>query len=413
MKIGIKYFLAIILTIFFIVPNHVSGQSRKELEKKKSKNQKEIDFTNKLLKKTKKNKTTSLNKLKLLNSKIKARKNLISNINKEISLMDNEIVNKNDLIETFEKELNSIKKNYAKLIYYAYLNSNPYDKMVYIMSAEDVNQAYKRIKYFQYYTKYRRSQADTIKAMQKELENRISVLESKKATKKALMFETEEIKDKLYSEKQEQSSVLSQLKLKEKDLKKKIKAKQLVAHKLQVEIERIIEEEARKAAERARLAAAKANASGNTSFMLTPEDKLISENFGKNKGHLPWPTERGIITGIFGEHPHPVLSGIKIRNNGIDISTTEGSIVRAIFNGTVSKVFVTPDGNQAVIIRHGNYLTVYSNLKEVIVSSGDKVKTKQTIGVISTEKNENSTEVHFEIWKSNTKLNPKYWISKT
>ena len=299
------------------------------------------------------------------------------------------------------------------MIYYAYQNSNSYDKLAFILSAEDINQAYKRIKYFQYYTKYRKSQADTIIAMQNELNEKINVLEAKKNKKQTLIYETEDVKDKLYGEKQEQSTVLNQLKSQEKDLKSKIKEKELVAHKLQLEIEKIIAEEARKAAERARLAASKGNSSGKSNFALTPEDKLISDNFGKNKGHLPWPTERGGITGVFGEHPHPVLSGIKIRNNGIDISTTEGSIVRAIFNGTVSKVFMTPDGNQAVIIRHGNYLSVYSNLKDVIVSSGDKISTKQTIGVISTEKKENTTEVHFEIWKNNSKLNPKYWISKT
>lgn len=147
-------------------------------------------------------------------------------------------------------------------------------------------------------------------------------------------------------------------------------------------------------------------------FTLTPEEQLISDNFAENKGKLPWPLERGVITSPFGEQPHPVLPGIKISNNGIDISTTEGAEARAIFEGVVSRVVTIPGAYYAVIIRHGEYLSVYSNLKEVRVRNGQRVSTRQVVGVIATESREAKTNLHLEIWKGNEKLDPAQWIAR-
>jgi len=219
-------------------------------------------------------------------------------------------------------------------------------------------------------------------------------------------------------EKTEQKETLTKLQSKEKELKTKLEKQILARKKLQKEIEDIIAEEIRKAAERAKKEAENKTPNSKTTtttkgnFALTPAEKIISDNFGANKGLLPWPTERGVVTGLFGEHPHPVLKNIKVQSNGIDISTSEGSSARAIFDGEVSKIVTIGPSNKAILIRHGNFFTLYSNLKETKVKAGDKVKTKQSIGIINTVKEEGKTTLHIEIWQESTKLDPSLWLSK-
>ena len=181
--------------------------------------------------------------------------------------------------------------------------------------------------------------------------------------------------------------------------------KQAAAQKLQKAIQKIIEDEIRKAREAAKKA-------GNTSkgFPMTPEALKLSNSFAANKGKLPWPVLEGVITDRFGKHPHPVLSGIVINNNGIDISTTKGAISRAIFEGEVSSVAIIPGEGKVVMVRHGEYLSVYSYMTEVYVKKGDKVTTKQHLGVLVNEAGASKTDIHIEIWKGMTKLNPEYWI---
>ena len=202
---------------------------------------------------------------------------------------------------------------------------------------------------------------------------------------------------KLNVEKKKQSSYYQELKKKEKDLKKHLEYQQRIDDKLTKEIERIIEEEARKSKTKA----------------PTPEEKTFSDNFEKNKGNFPWPVATGVITDRFGEHSHAVMKNIIVNNNGIDITTDPGEKARSIFNGTVSRVFAIPGGNMAVIIRHGEYISVYSNLKEVYVKQGDKVETKQNIGLIYSDPSEdNKTILKFQIRKESLKLNPEEWISR-
>ena len=206
-------------------------------------------------------------------------------------------------------------------------------------------------------------------------------------------------------EKFEQEEVLTDLKKKEKDLKKDLKRKQRTAEKFQRAIEEIIREEIRKARE----AAAKAGKSSK-GFPMTPEARALSRTFSANKSKLPWPVAQGVITGQYGTHPHPVLKQILVKNNGIDISTSAGSIARAIFEGTVSKIIIIPGEGKSVLIRHGEYLSVYSYMSEVFVKSGDKISTKQELGLLVSENSNTKTEVHFELWKGMSTLNPAYWL---
>lgn len=402
----------LIITLFFILINAiVFAQSRKELENKKIQNQKEIEYTNKLLNETKKDSENSLNKLVILKKKISYREELIQNIKREINYIDSKIEESKKEIDALEKEMKKLKGDYAKLIIYSYKHKDDFENLMFLLASKDFNQAYKRLKYLQQYSDYRRKQAGIIVNTQSTLNKKIEELEQKRADKQNLLTNEQEESIILNAEKSQQNEILISLKSKEKELKQKLKEQFEISRKLEKEIERIIAEEARKAAERAKKNSNTKTSAGGT-FEMTPEEKLISDNFDANKGLLPWPTERGIITGYYGEHPHPVLSNITVQNNGIDITTTEGSTCRVIFEGEVSKVVSIPGANKAVLIRHGNYFTLYSNLDEVYVKSGDKVKTKQNIGKIHTDSKDGKTYLHFEIWQESSKMNPSIWLSK-
>jgi len=400
-------FTYLLSLIILLSGNYAVSQKLKQLESKKKKTLEDINYTNKLLNETKEGRKDSYNKLVILNKKISLRNNLISDIKNEISIIDTKIRDNTEVIRSLESDLNRLKDEYAKMIYYAYKNKNSYDRLIHILASDDFNQAYRRLKYLQQYTAFRRKQSNLIMATQEVLNKKIAKLEARKEQKEQLIKSRHDEAVILSLEKSEQSKVLNKLQSRESELKKKLEQQRKTAAQLNREIEKIIAEEARKAAERAK-------ASGSSKvFELTPEERLISDNFENNKGRLPWPTERGIITGTFGEHEHPVLKGIIVRNNGVDICTTKGATARAIFDGVVSKVVSIPGAHKAVIIRHGEYLTVYSNLREVIVKPEEKVKAKQSIGTIYTDANDgNKTALHIEIWKQNTKLNPAHWLTK-
>jgi len=393
------------LIVSFISIQFAFSQTRDELEQKKIQNQKDIEFTNQLIKDTEENKKNSFNKIVLLNNKIGSRLNLISAINQEILYIDNQISIHLDVIQNLEQDLNDIKKEYARIIYYSYKNRNTYDKIMFVLASDNINTAFNRFKYFQQYTKYRKKQANDIVLTKNKLNSELTKLEDLKLDKKELLAENRIESQKLVNEKNEQSTAVKRLTVKEKDLKKQLRTKYDLANRLQKEIERIIEEEARKAAE-------KLKNSSKDFFQLTPEEKRIAEYFDKNRKSLPWPTVRGIITSSFGEHPHAVLKGVVVRNDGVDITTTEGAIVRSIYDGVVSRIFVIPGAHKTIIIRHGNYLSVYSNLKEVFVKQGDKVKIKQQIGIVFTDKDdEHKSVLQFQIWKENVKMDPQEWLA--
>lgn len=393
------------LLVLFIVVLPVHAQTKKELEQKKQKLQKEINLTNQLLKETTKNKGLSLDELLKLKSKINARTDLIAAMNSEMRLINKEIDKSNQIINEMEAELVRLKTEYSKIIYYAFKHRSSYDKMMFIFASKDFNQAYKRLKYIQQYTEYRKAQAAEIVNTQESLKLKIEDLKKIKEEKSVLVSMQEQEKQKLAVEKTEQENVVKQLQGKEQDLQNELKKKLEAARKLQKAIEKIIEEEIRKAREAAKKA-------GTTSkgFPMTPEALKLSNSFASNKGKLPWPVTQGVITSRFGPHPHPVLEGIVVNNNGIDISTTKGSSARAIFEGEVSSVAIIPGEGKVVMIRHGEYLSVYAYMSEVFVKKGDKIITKQDLGILVNESGKSKTQVHIEIWKGTTKLNPEYWI---
>lgn len=392
-----------VLVILLLVSLLSFSQSRQDLEKRKRDNEKEISYTNELIAKTEKNKNDSYNKLLLINSKIKSRQRIIDDINSEISIIDRNIKVEQELINELNRDYEKLKQEYAKVITYYYKNRSNYDRLMFILASESVNTAFNRLKHLQQYNDYRKQQAAKIEITRTEIEDRLLQLDSLKSDKKSLLNEQLSVDKELKREKSDQNEIIQKLEKQKSDLQKQLQKQIQLANELQHEIEKVIAEEL-----------AKANVKKNEPnvFKLTPEEKKLADTFSSNKKKLPWPTERGVITGFFGENPHPVLKGVFVRNDGIDISTTEGSYIRSIFDGTVTRVFVIPGAHTTVIIRHGNYLSVYSNLSDVFVKQGDKVKTKQTIGKIFSDKDDGGKSVlQFQIWKENQKLNPQDWLA--
>lgn len=397
------FFIALVMLLFSASAVH--SQKKEELKAEKQKIEQEIQYTNQLLSSTKKDKRASLNQLLILNNKINKREELIATINTEVSILNRRIEENSNDVKQLRKELEDLKEEYAKMVYYAFRNRNVYSRLIYLFSAEDLNQAYRRLKYFQQYSDYRKTQAELIRESQLKLNQNIVELEQQKNSQTDLRHSQENEMQKLLLEKNEKNSTVQQLSKKEKQLLSQLRKKEREAEKLQNAIEAIIAEEMRAAAERAKAANA------DSKMALTPEEMQLSNNFETNRGKLPWPSERGIISSTFGEHAHPVLQRVKTKNNGINILTEEGSVARAIFSGTVISVRSITNTNTAVIIKHGEYFTVYSNLIKTFVERGDQISTKQEIGVIFTDPEEDKTELHFEIWKGKALLNPSYWLA--
>ncbi len=399
--------ILLILLVAMLMP--ASAQDKKaSLQQEKKQIEEQIAFTNKLLAENSKNKKATLDGLAILKQKIIQRERLINTIKAELQLLDAEIRETGDSVFELGVELKKLKDEYALMIHYAYRNRNAYDRLVFIFSSEDFNQAYRRIRYFQQYASYRRTQAELITRTRKELNRKEEKLQLQKAEKETLLAESQKEKNLLVAEQSEVNSTITDLGKQEKELKKTLRDKEKAVVRLEEAIAKIIAEEIRLAEERARAAAASKTSSG---FALTPEEMQLSENFSTNRGKLPWPAERGVISGTFGEHQHPVLPRVKVKNNGINILTSEGAVARAVFSGEVTRVISVPNFNNVVIVRHGEYLTVYSNLDEVFVSKGDKVSTKQEIGRIYTDKNNHKTELHFEIWKAKELMDPAPWLA--
>ncbi len=383
------------------------AQNKAELESEKKQLLQDINFTNKLLNETEANKKNTLNELNLLRSKINKRQKLINTIFHEAEIIEKSVEESNSIVRSLEEDLDRLKGEYAKMLHYTYKNQSQYDRLMFILSSQDFNQAYKRIKYFQQYAKHRQQQAKAIEATQEMLESRNQELKDKKLKMAYLIEDKEKEKIMLSEEREQQDELIESLKEKESQLRKQLKHKQRDAKKMERAIARIIEEEIRKAK-------AKAAKSGGTKtksgFELTPAELALSNTFDENQGKLPWPAERGVITSTFGEHPHPTLPEIKIINNGIDITTNKETKARAIFQGTVSAVVSIPGAHKAVIVRHGEFLSVYSNLEDVMVLMGEKISVKQEIGTVVTSRDDGKTILHFEIWKGTSKLNPSKWI---
>lgn len=396
-----------LFVLLVMAASSVVGQQNEkaDLQKERDRISKEISLTNKLLEDTRSNRNKMEGELSLINKKINLREDLIASMRNEVAMYNRKISANKKKISELENEIESLKENYAKAIRLAQRTNRTEDQLMYIFAAEDFYQAIRRVRMLQQYAKFRQQQVEQIKKSQTQLQELNQNLLDIIKEKDALIGEEQETKKELSSDLSEQQKTVSSLKQEEKSLTKKLKQQEKERNKLNQEIQRIIEAEIR--------ASKKDNAGV---YSLTPEAAALSANFESNKGKLPWPVERGVITSRFGNNPHPVLAGITVPNNGISIATNDKAIVRAIFDGTVSAVFSIPGAGQNVIINHGGYRSVYTNLQEVFVSKGQEIASKQSIGTVLTDESTGKSEAHLEIWKvdqsGTTKQDPALWIYK-
>ena len=409
------------LFIFFLLTTYsfnclAQKDDKESLQNKKNKIQKEIRLTNTLLQKAKKEKNQSVTTLKTLNKQIQSRKEIIEALDLEVKMASIQIGKLKQQIQDTQQSivaqqdlLDTLKGEYALMIRHAYFNRNTYRRLAFVFSSQSYNQAYKRLRYLQEYSQFRQKQVEEIKLVEKTLSDELLSIKRQKVlltvakNEKMQSLESFQIEISILdNEQSSQKTLLSNLRKKEKYLKKELQTKQRLAKDLEKQIRKIIAEEIR-------LAKAKAG-KDNDALALTPEEQELAENFSSNKGKLPWPVERGVIIERFGVQPHPVLRGIETFNNGVKISTEEGAIIRSVFDGTVSRIINIPGAGKAVIISHGDYFSVYSNLLDVFVKRGQSILLKEKIGVVLTKTNTKESVTELQIWRGSEKMDPSSWI---
>ncbi len=388
--------LVLLTIMFFVFYTCLKGQTKAELEEQRKKTLDEIAYVDNLLKTTAKEKTESMSAIKIIGKKLDLRESVIRVMGKEISLLSERIELNALAIEIMGKDMVELKNDYAKAVINSYRSQKGNPELVYILSAKDFNQGYKRLKYLQQITKFRRRESEIILELKEQIETSKEKLQNDLYKISDLKSREEQQKSLLQSEQERKKQMVKSLSNKEKQLKKDLEEKKRIAKRIENEIARILDEERRKAVR----------------SDSTPEQTLIGENFEENKGRLSWPVEKGIITSHFGVQKHPVLKNVTENNIGIEITSSGKMTARSVFQGEVVRVSPISGANMTVIIRHGKYLSVYANIVNVKVKTGDKVVTKQNIGEVYSDPGDsyNST-LKFMIYTTEY-LDPESWISK-
>ena len=382
-----------------------------------------------MIKEAEKDQKNTSAQVKILNQQISMRKALLDQIDQEISTLGQDIQVKGEEIGVLQVQTDEMKQEYAKMIYNAYKHRDSYDQLMFVFAADNFNKALKRFKMTQRYATLRKLQGRQIEVQQHELTASIDAIEQARQMKSQSLLSKEDELKRIEEDKQDQQALLKSLKGKEDELRKQQKKQKEDRDKLSKKIQNIIAQELE--AERKRSDAAaktkatppknnsteadKANATKSTkSIVAAPEVTLANTDFEKNKGSLPWPVSAGVIVSHFGTTNHPSLDQVTVQNNGVDFSTHKGTQALAIFSGTVTSIFEIPGAGMNVIVTHGSYKSVYSGLSQVSVKQGEKVSTKQAIGVVGYD-GEDYT-LHFEVWKvgasTGNALNPESWIKK-
>lgn len=405
MKLNKYIVYSIVLAMFFLLEttSTASAQSRKQLEKEKQKIENEIRKLNKDLSATRKGKTLSNSQLKKLNQKIVQREKLIKNINTQLGMLEIQLVTTSDSIQLLKNEIDTLKMEYAKVVQVLYKEHGALNKLTLTTDPLQFNKSYLRTKYYNAYSRYRKHQAQLIENHQIELENVSFQLITQKSKQQNLLSQEKKNKKQLDSEKALKQKTLKDYQKQEKKLTAELKKKEKQAKELQRQIQKIINEELAKSKKANKTATPKENA----------EEMELSNDFLANKGRLPWPTAKSTVIREYGRYKHK--SGGENMNYGIELLTDRGATIRSVFDGKVTRIATGPNGYKMVFIKHGNYITVYTNLETVSVKEGSDVATKQKIGVIHTN-NENRAEFNFQIWGGKEaqveSQNPRIWLAK-
>ena len=386
----------LVLSIFSMQFSVYAKDSVKDLQKQKNQLQNDIAQTEKMLKETKKNETATLNKLHLLGENIKAQRQLIATLGSEIQALDLQMQHLTATRDSLQVVLEEYKNDYAETIRKTHYARMQQSTLLFVLSSESFQQAVRRTRYLQQFAEFRKTQVEHIKNTQAEIDTQNELLQANRDDKQSALDAQKKAQEDLQRNERKEQTMLKQLKNKEKDLDKKRKQQEAKVAKLNKKIDDMIAEQARK----------------STPSTMTPEQKRVAGGFEANKGRLPWPVEKGMISGHFGKQQHAVHSHVTTDNKGIYIQTVSGTKARSVYEGVVTGCFMV-NGTYAVIIQHGNYRTVYSNLSSLSVKENDNVKAKQNIGTIFTDTDEdNKTELYFQIYKDKNIINPEVWIAK-
>jgi len=412
--------LLVLISIWLVLP--AKAQSRKELEDKKRKAQEEISMTRQVLEETQKKKKQTLNNLVLLGKLIRNQNELIETIREEISSVEEEIAMKSNLISDLEYALEQEKKRLAKVMVQSYKSRSQFSRLAFVFSAQSFNQAVSRIKYIRKLASFQKNLIHNIRDRKMEVNEKLLELEGVKHKKGRLLGTEESERRQLERDRLTKDQLAKSLGGKERELRKKLNAQQQALKRLDQAIRNLIAKEMesqRRSAVPSRNTAP-ANTESTTSSSaksgstapataLTPETMALSAAFATNRGKLPWPLERGVITQGFGTYQHPELRSVTLVSNGVDISSVSGAQARSVFKGVVSAVLSIPGQEQAVLVNHGEYFTVYAKLSRVLVKKGDKVDTRQPLGVVFTDE-DGKTELQFQVWQGQKVQNPALWL---
>ena len=394
-----KRALLLVSCVFFMAVAMVAQSDVEKVRKMRENTLKEIEYANKLLEETRGKTKASLQEVNIINQKLRKRKQYIESLETETELVGKTVAEYQEEIDKVQAEIKRLKDLYAEMLVNNYKNRWNNYYIMYFLAAENMNQLYQRLRFVRIYYNYIENQKAKLDKLKADLSVKSNKLLEVKKQKDMLIQTTR----KEYSVIQEESAkkivLLNSLKKKQAEIEREIRDKERTAKKLDNEITKIIEAEKRKSGK------------GSIKANLTPADQIISTDFEKNRGKLPWPTKEGIISGKYGEHEHPDFKAVKIRNDGIYISTSRGEPVRSIFKGIVSRVFSIPGENYTVIIKHGNYYTLYHNLVDVTVKAGQHVETKEVLGKVYTDNETKESTLYFQIWKETERNDPELWLA--
>ena len=416
MQKAVFTFFLVLLTSF-----SWSQQTQEELEQRKAKIQAEIREKEMMLQDVRKQEKSVTKLLTIQKEKIGLKQKLITTTAKQTKLLSNDIYTNQVEINKLRKDLVELKEDYAEMIVKSYKNRSTQSRAMFLLSSENFLQAYKRLQYMKQYSNYRKMQGEEIKSKTVRLDDNVKRLSGQKTEKEKLIADQEKQRQDLEKEKAEQEKIAKSLNKSKKQITAEIKAKQQESKRIDAQIKKLIREAIAEANRKAAAERAKANPKTTTAaetkkieasdkIILTPEGKVISDNFRANKGNLPWPVEKGAITLGYGDQAHPVYKSLVVHNSGVEITTENGSNARAVFGGEVTKVIKISPLNIAVFIRHGDYFTVYQNLSSVNVSVGDKVSIKQSLGKIRTNA-DGKTILKFMVSQNTTYNNPATWLN--
>lgn len=393
------------MLFFMVLSNHAQTQKQKELEERKQEILREIKQINTLLFQNRKKEKNIITQVEDVSFKVNVRKNLIKVTNQQVNLLTHQINSNQNEISKMRSELEVLKKNYADMIVKSYKSKNENSKVMFLLSSDNFQQAYKRLQYIKQNADYQKKQGDLIKEKTQELQKTNKALLAQKADKQSLISENEKAQKELEVELKQHEALMKSVKNNMSIYTTQIKDKQREADRIDKQIEKIIREAIASSNKKA------GKSSTSSGFALTAEAKALAENFVSNKGKLPWPVEKGVVKLRYGKQPHPVVKTVTIQSNGVRIATEQNAKARAVFDGQVLAVQAMKHGNLTLLIQHGNYITVYKNLAKVFVKKGDKVSTKEDIGEVFTNANGESV-LSFSVFKESITQNPAEWIYK-